>query len=157
MHASTLRRLVTLAVSLFCLCLARGAMAQDAQLLLAARTTQEPGAFVWVDTPEGLGISTEAAQAIRTQFAGTDWGFFDNNQLIIGKDAQPILIAFYVANSDSTFFIIHRRTRTFSIDGTAFRDAATKEGLADLFITTFAEDGNSSQTAYLSFRLSFVR
>jgi hypothetical protein len=157
MPSSTLRRLFAVAAALCFFPLSRAAFAQDPQLLVGARVVGESIALAWADTSEGLRLDDERAQAVIEQFTGTDWAFFDNSQLVIGKNAEPILSLFFAATEDRTFFIIHRRESTFQVDGKVIRDAATKEGFADLYITTIAEDGTSSSTVFLEVGLNFTQ
>jgi hypothetical protein len=155
MPSSTFRRLVTLAVALCFLSLPRAASAQD--LLIGASVVGEPFALAWADTSQGLSLDDQRARDVIAQFTGTDWAFLSGNQLVIGKNAQPILITAYVTTEDQTFFVIHRRTTTYQVDGKVIRDPATKEGFADLYLTTVAEDGQSSSTVFLELDLKFTR
>jgi hypothetical protein len=155
MPTFTLRRWVALAAVLFCSCLARAATAQD--LLLGASSAGDPFTSVWVDSSQGVTMDSDLAKQVATQYSTTDWAFFDNNQLVIGKNAQPVLTAFYVGDEDRTFFLVHRRAQNVSVDGVVVRDPSTKEGLATLFIITSTEDGSSTATAYLEFDLKFLQ
>jgi hypothetical protein len=155
MSTSTLRRLLTLAASLCLLSLCRPALAQD--LEMGARATGTPFTVAWADTGQGLQLDPDRAKDVADQFAGVDWGFFTNGQLIIGKNAEPILTLFYITNEARTFFLFHRRERTYQVDGLALRDAADKTGLAEFYITTVAEDGSASSTVFVRTDLSFTR
>jgi hypothetical protein len=91
------------------------------------------------------------------QFTGTDWAFFDDGRLVIGKNAEPILIVTFASTEDQTFFVVHRRETTYQVDGKVIRNAETKEGLADIYLTTLAEDGKSSSTVFLEVDLKFTK
>src|SRR5687768_7077834 len=120
MSTLTLRRLVTLAAALGSLSLSRSALAQE--LDIGAQVTGTPNAIAWADTSQGLQLDDQRAKDVAAQFTGVDWGFFDKNQMIIGKNAEPILTLFYLTNEARTFFLYHRRERTYQVDGMAFRD-----------------------------------
>lgn len=157
MPTSTLRRLLTLAAALCVLSLSPTAFAQDPQLAIGARTTSAPFTFAWVDTAEGLRLDEQRARDVAAQFSDTDWAFFDNSQLVIGKNAQPLVGVFYAASEDLSFFLLHRREKSFQMDGKVIRDPQTRQGFADLYITTVAEDGQSSSTVFLQVPLNFTR
>jgi len=155
MPTFTLRRLVTLAAALCFLTLSRAAFAQE--LLIGASVTGEPFAVAWADTSQGLSLDEQRAKDVIAQFTGTDWAFFDDSRLVIGKNAEPILILAFVGTEDQTFFLVHRREATYQVDGKVLRDPETKEGFADIYLTTVAEDGKSSSTVFLEVDLKFTR
>jgi len=150
-----IRRLIPLA-ALLCVALSRGAMGQA--MLLNAATTTSLTVNVFADTADGhVSLDTNAAQPIQDQFTGTDWGFFDDGTLVIGKNAQPVQQAVYLTTQDRTFFVFHFTDKTHIVNGTVIRSSTDpKQGAADLFLTTLAADG-SSTTAYIQFTLTFVQ
>jgi hypothetical protein len=149
------RRLMPLA-ALLCVALTRSAMAQ-AMLQNAAMTTSLT-VDVFADTADGrVSLDASAAQPIQDHYTGTDWGFFDNGLLVIGKNAQPIQQAVYLATQDRTFFVFHFTDKTHIVNGTVIRSSTDpKQGAAQMFATTLNADG-SSTTAYIQFALTFVQ
>jgi hypothetical protein len=150
-----IRRLIPLAV-LLCVALSRGAMGQA--MLLNAATTTSLTVDVFADTADGRASpNPDAAQPIQDQYTGTDWGFFDNGLLVIGKNAQPVQQAVYLTTQDRTFFVFHFADKSHIVNGTVIRSSTDpKQGAAELFLTTLAADG-SSTTAYIQFLLTFVQ
>lgn len=155
MSNQAIRRLIPLA-ALLCVALSRSAMAQA--MLQNAATTTSLTVNVFADTADGrVSLDANAAQPIQDQYTGTDWGFFDNDLLVIGKNAQPVQQAVYLTTQDRMFFVFHFTDKTHVVNGTVIRSSTDpKQGAADLFLTTIAADG-SSTTAYIQFTLSFVQ
>jgi hypothetical protein len=150
-----IRRLIPLA-ALFCVALSRSAMGQA--MLLNAATSTSLTVDVFADTADGrVSLNPDAAQPIQDQYTGTDWGFFDDGTLVIGKNAQPVQQAVYLTTQDRTFFVFHFTDKTHIVNGTVIRSSTDpKQGAAELFLTTLAADG-SSTTAYVQFLLTFVQ
>jgi hypothetical protein len=117
----------------------------------------DPSALAWADTSEGLSLDEQRAKDVIEQFKGTDWAFMDDSSLVIGKNAEPILIVAYAGTEDQTFFVLHRRQPTYQVDGKVVRNPETKEGFADIYLTTIAEDGKSSSTVFLQVDLKFTK
>jgi len=156
MHSTRLRRLFSLA-GLLCLLAARTAVAQgDAQLVIGARVTAAPVGFSFVDSGNSLSLDSAVAAPLITQFTGTDWAFFDDGALVIGKNAQPLFVIAYIGTDDQTFFVLHRRLPQFTIDGTVIRDAQSKQGIAEVFITQQL-DNNRIGATYLRIPLAFTK
>jgi hypothetical protein len=155
MSNQAVRRLVPL-VALLCVALSRSAMAQA--MLQNAATTTSVTVDVFADTAGGqVSLDASAAQPFMDQYSGTDWGFFDNSLLVIGKNAQPVQQAVYLTTQDRTFFLFHFTDKTHIVNGTVIRGSTDpKQGAAEMFLTTLAADG-SSTTAYIQFILSFVQ
>jgi hypothetical protein len=153
-----MRRLIPLAL-LLALLMARSALAQgDGQIIAGAHTSGAPQAIGFADTEQGSQISNEVAQTAVTQFSDTDWAFFDDGTLVIGKNAQPILITGYLTTSDRQSFLFHRQDAKFAISGTVLRDSQNpKQGVAEFWYTLFAEGGRSASTAYVLVGLTFVQ
>lgn len=158
MSDQTMRRLLPLA-ALLVLLTARSALAQgDAQIIAGAHTSGAPQAIGFADTGQSSQISDEVAQTAVTQFTDTDWAFFDDGLLVIGKNAQPILMTGYLTTSDRQSFLFHRQDAKFAINGTVVRDPQNpKQGVAEFFYTLFAVDGHSASTAYVLVGLTFVQ
>jgi hypothetical protein len=155
MQCAAIRRLFPLA-ALLCLLAARSAVAQDPQLLIGARVTAAPIGLSFVDSSSGISFDDAVTAPLVTQFTGTDWAFFDNGALVVGKDAQPLFAIAHAGTEDLTFFIIHRKLTQFTIDGTVFRDAASKNGSAEVFITQ-SLDNNRTATTFLRIPLAFTK
>jgi hypothetical protein len=150
-----IRRLIPLA-ALLCVALSRSAMAQA--MLQNAATTTSLTVNVFADTADGrVSLDPNAVQPIQDQYTGTDWGFFDDGTLVIGKNAQPVQQAVYLTTQDRTFFVFHFTDKTHIVNGTVIRSSTDPmQGAADMFVTTLAADG-SSTTAYFQFILSFAQ
>jgi hypothetical protein len=155
MSNQAIRCMVPLA-ALLCVALSRSAMAQA--MLQNAATTTSLTVNVFADTADGrVSLDASAAQPIMDRYTGTDWGFFDNDLLVIGKNAQPVQQAVYLTTQDRTFFLFHFTDKTHIVNGTVIRSSTDpKQGAAEMFLTTLAADG-SSTTAYIQFILSFVQ
>jgi hypothetical protein len=152
-----LRRCLTLAAALCCFFISPAAFAQDPELDIGAQVIGTPNTVAWADTSQGLSLDEQRAKDVATQFTSADLGFFKDNTFVIGKNAQPVLVLAYVVNADTTFFLYHRREPTYQVDGSAFRDPETKEGFAEFYLTTVAEDGKSSSTVFVQARLKWLR
>jgi hypothetical protein len=158
MSMDTFRRLMPLVVLLWLL-MARSALAQgDGQIVAGAHTSGAPNVIGFADSAQGSAVSNDVAQATVNQFSDTDWAFFDDGTLVIGKNAQPILITGYLISEDKQFFLFHRRDKKFSIHGTVLRDRQDpKQGQAEFWYAVFADDGTSASTSYVLVNLTFVQ
>lgn len=152
-----MRRLMPMA-TLLCLVLSRGALAQtDAKVIAAAKTT-DLAVNVFADAADGsVSLDTAHEQTLQTQYADTVWTIYDDGEVAISKNNQMLELANSLSTNDKTFFFFHFRDKDHVVNGTIIRSNTDKtQGIADMFITTFAADG-SSATAYLQFALTFTQ
>jgi hypothetical protein len=158
MSNQAIRRLMPLAV-LLSLLMARSAVAQGTgQIIAGAHTSGAPNVIGFADTAQGSAPSDDVAKATTDQFNDTDWAFFDDGTLVIGKNAQPILITGYLGSQDKSFFVFHRRDPKFTFDGTVIRDPQNpKQGQAEFWYAVIADDGKSASTSYALISLTFVQ
>jgi hypothetical protein len=158
MSNQAIRRLMPLAV-LLSLLVARSALAQGTgQIIAGAHTSGAPNVVGFADSAQGTALSDDVAQATINQFSDTDWAFFDDGTLVIGKNAQPILITGYLGSQDKSSFLFHRRDPKFTIDGTVLRDPQNpKQGQAEFWYAVIADDGKSASTSYVLVNLTFVQ
>jgi hypothetical protein len=124
--------------------------------LAQAQANNDPGVLIWVDTDKGIGLS-DSTQAIHDQFAGTEWAVLDNGVATVSKGGKVLIAAAWVSNKEGTFFPLHARLGTTTIDGTIYRysDDMSK-GFGELFINEVAKDGKSARSMRIAVSLSFA-
>jgi hypothetical protein len=152
-----MRRLMPLAI-LLSLVLSRGALAQTNPVVIAAAKTTDLAVNVFADAADGtVTLDTERQKTLQEQYTGTDWSIFDNGVVAISKNNQTVEVANSLSTTDKTFYFFHFRDKDHVVNGTIIRSTTDKtQGVANLFITTFAADG-SSTTAYIQFVLTFTQ
>jgi hypothetical protein len=139
------------------LCLSTAPRAHAAPNVLAnGRADSKPIVLVWVDTDKGIQLDGKAAKEVAKQYAGSNWSFLDNEQVVITKDNKQLMQGFYFGADDQSWAYFHGRGQNVVANGTMFRfsDDPTK-GWGTLSITEFSQDGRSSRSIWIETLLAF--
>jgi hypothetical protein len=125
-------------------------------VIVKAQADNDPGVLVWVDSDKGTGLS-DSTQAIHDQFAGSEWAILDNGLMTVSKAGKVLVTAVWISNKEGTFFPLHVRTGSTTIDGTIYHYASdTTKGFGELFINQVASDGKSARSLRIAVDLSFA-
>jgi hypothetical protein len=121
-----------------------------------AQADNDPGALVWIDSDKGTGLDGKSAQAIHDQFAGTEWAVLDNGQMTVSKAGKVLVAAIWASNKEGTYFPLHARAGSMTIDGTIYRYSSDmSKGFGELFINQVASDGKSARSLRIEVNLAF--